>query len=122
MHFRIRKNVVQLIRTTYDASKKKGVNTTVGAVKLGNPELTPELQRDLTAEEIAEFESWVKTQHRATMLREELAAMSLAETISQAEKWFEREGDSADARTLSTEIIFQWQSLRRLFAKHGLLD
>jgi hypothetical protein len=53
MHFRVRKNVIQLIRVTYDAGKKKGVNTVVGSVRLNRPELSAELQLALTPAEVA---------------------------------------------------------------------
>jgi hypothetical protein len=122
MHFRIRKNIIQLIRATYDASKKKGVNTIVGTVKLASPELSDELRQKLTLEEINALEVWINTQHRADMLREELAAMTLVETMSLAEKWFEREGNSNSAQTMARDILFQWQAMRRLFNKNELLD
>ena len=92
MHFRVRKNVIQLIRTNYDETKKKGVNTIIGVVKLAKPELSTELRQVLTSEEVAAFEAWINTKHRTNVLREELAALTLAETLNLAEKWFEREG------------------------------
>lgn len=122
MHFRIRKNIIQLIRTSYDANKKRGVNTIVGTVKLANPELSDELHRELTPEEIKAFEAWVNTQHRIGMLREEVAAMTLVETMSLAEKWFEREGNSIAAQALARDIHFHWQAMRKLFVKNDLLD
>lgn len=122
MHFRVRKNVIQLIRTTYDEARKKGNNAIIGTVKLAQPELTAELRAALTADEIAAFESWVKTQRRGDALREELAALTAADTMAQAEKWFEREGDSVAARSAARDILIHWQSLRRLFTKNGLLD
>jgi len=122
MHFRVRKNVIQLIRTTYDGSKKRGNNAIIGTVKLVSPELSDELRGALTAAEITDFETWLKTHRRSDALREELAALTAAETMAQAEKWFEREGDSVAARNAARDIIFHWQSLRRLFSKNGLLD
>ncbi|MGZ8136390.1 MAG: hypothetical protein ACXW1W_04715 [Methylococcaceae bacterium] len=122
MHFRVRKNVIQLIRTVYDDSKKKGVNTIIGTVRLSNPELSDELRLKLSQEEIIAFETWVKTQHRTEALRTELAALTLAESMSQAAKWFEREGDSVAAQEAAKEIVFHWHSMRRLFVKMGLLD
>jgi len=122
MHFRVRKNVVQLIRTTYDVERKRGVNTIVGTVSVTNPELTRELSEALTEEEAIEFQSWVATRHRANELREELAALTLADAMGQAKRWFERENGSVAARAAATEVIFQWQGLRRLLAKQGLLD
>ena len=122
MHFRVRKNVVQLIRTTYDKSRKKGNNAIIGTVRLAKPELSAELRRELKAEEIAAFDAWVKTQRHTDALREELAALTLAETVARAERWFEREGDSVAARAAVAEVVLQWQTLRRLLARKGLLD
>jgi hypothetical protein len=122
MHFRVRKNIIQLIRVAYDPSKKKGVNTVVGSVRLGKPDLPAELQLVLTPAEVAEFNAWLNTRHRADILRDELAALTLAETLAHAERWFEREGDSNVARTVATDIFAQWQSLRRQMTKSGLLS
>jgi hypothetical protein len=121
MHFRVRKNVIQLIRIAYDADKKKGVNTVVGSVKLARPELTDELRRSLSPEEVAEFEAWVGTHHRAETLRDELAALTLADTMTRAERWFRRKGGSHAAQATAAEVVGQWQSLRRTLVKNGLL-
>lgn len=122
MHFRIRKNVIQLIRTTYDNSKKKGNNAIVGTVILSAPELTDELALKMTDAEISAFQTWLQTHHRTVMLREEMAALTLAETMDLAEKWFERENDSSVAQSVAQDIIFRWQSLRKMFVKKGLLE
>lgn len=122
MHFRIRKNVIQLIRVSYDQNEKKGKNTVVGTVRLANPELTDEMRRDLTSDEVAAFELWLQTQHHTTALREELAALSLGETMEHAGNWFRQQGNSTAARAAVAEIYPQWQALRRIFQKNGLLD
>ncbi|MDO9106917.1 MAG: hypothetical protein Q7U57_18395 [Methylovulum sp.] len=122
MHFRIRKNVIQVIRTTYDENKKKGVNSIIGTVLLSKPELSDELRVRLTAEEIFAFDTWVNTQHRTSMLREEIAALTLAETMVLAEKWFERSNDAGATQMVVRDILFHWQSLRKMLAKKGLLE
>lgn len=122
MHFRVRKNVIQLVRSTYDASLKRGVATVVGTVGLHRPALSDELRAALTAEEAAEFELWLQTQRRADALREELAALSLSQSMLQASKWFAQAGGTPTARTMAAEIVFQWQSLRRELVAQGLLD
>lgn len=122
MHFRVRKNVIQLIRIAYDGSKKKGVTSVVGTVRLNNPELSPELRQLLTSEEVASFEQWVSAQHRAEMLREELAALTLAENMAKAQQWFEREQADSALQASAAEIVSQWQALRRVFVKKGFLD
>jgi len=122
MHFRIRKNVIQLIRTTYNDSKKRGINSIIGTILLSKPDLSEELRMQLTAEEISAFETWIDTQHRTNMLREEIAALTLAETMALAEKWFERDSDSRTTHAVVRDIVFHWQSLRRVLAKKGLLE
>lgn len=122
MHFRLRKNVIQLIRTTYNESKKKGDNVIVGTVKLSKPQLSDELQAKLSSEEINAFETWLTTQHRTEMLRAELAALTLAETMHIAQIWFEREGQSIAAQNAAADIMNVWQSLRRALTKQALLD
>jgi hypothetical protein len=122
MHFRLRKNVIQLIRITYDDTKKKGNNTIVGTVKLSNPVVSDELRSKLTVEELNTFEAWLNTQHRTDMLREEIAALTLAETMVLTEKWLERETDSGRVQAVAHDIVFQWQNIRRLLIKKGLLE
>ncbi len=122
MHFRLRKNVIQLIRITYDDAKKKGNNTIIGTVKLSNPVLPDELRLKLTTEEIKAFDIWLNTQHRTERLREEIAALTLAESMVLAEKWFEREGDSKGAQMVANDIVPQWHNIRRLLVKKGLLE
>jgi len=122
MHFRIRKNVIQLIRTSYDESKKKGVSIILGTVALSKPELSNDLALKMTDTEISAFKAWLETQHRSVMLREEMAAITLAETMDLAERWFDRENQSTIAQLTAQDIMSRWQSLRKMFAKKGLLD
>lgn len=122
MHFRVRKNVIQLIRTKYDDGKKRGVNTIIGTVNLAKPELSDDLRQKLTADEVAAYDTWIIARHRVDMLREEMAALTLAETINLAEKWFEREGNSSAAKTVASDIVFHWQSMRKILLKSELLD
>lgn len=122
MHFRLRKNVIQLIRIDYDGAKKKGVNTVVGTVQLADPVIPEALRVKLTVDELAAFEAWVNTQHRANCLREEMAALTLAETMALAEKWFAKAGNSNAAQFVAQDIMSQWHSLRRQLTKNNLLD
>lgn len=122
MHFRIRKNVIQLIRTTYDGTKKKGTNIIIGSVSLSKPEISQELSSKLTEAEMSDFQIWLDSQHKTKMLREEIAALSLADTLALAEKWFEREDPNTSLQLAAQDATLQWQSLRKVFAKKGLLD
>ena len=122
MHFRARKNVVQLVRMTYQTDLKRGKYQVVGSVRLANLVLSDELTAALTEEEVSEFNSWVATKHHIDQLQEELAALTLAEQIQKAQTWFERQANSETARMVTGDLLTCWQSLRRVIAKNGLLD
>ncbi len=121
MHFRLRRNVVQLVRTSYDPATKKPKAVVVGRMSLRDPELSPELKRQLTETEIAEAEAWIKVQHRMNSLKEEFAALTLPESISLASRWFSRNADSLAASTVVPQLLPELQSLRMMLRKKGLL-
>lgn len=122
MHFRVRKHVIQLVRTTYEASRKKGVFTIVGTVSRVQPDLSDELKEQMTHEEVIEFNEWLSTQHRKAELQEELAALNLAVSMDEARKWFEKKGETNHARQEAMNIVNKWQVLRKVFSKYKLLD
>jgi hypothetical protein len=122
MHFRVRKNVIQFVRTNYDQATKKPKAVVVGRVALTEPVISDDLRAALTAEEIVEAENWIKRQHRLTSLREELAALTLAENLSMANRWFARQGESEAASLAMAKLLPELQSLRRTLRNINLID
>ena len=121
MHFRLRKNVVQLIRTSYDPGTKKPKTAVVGRMPLNQPMLSPELKSELTEAEIAEAEEWIDGQYRLNSLKEELAALTLPESISAAHRWFSRNADNPAAAAIIPQLLPALQGLRRTLRRKGLL-
>lgn len=121
MHFRLRRNVVQLVRTSYNRVTKKPKTVVVGRMSLRDPELSPELKSQLSEAEIAETEAWIEVQHRMNSLKEEFAALTLPESISLARQWFSRNADSLAASTVIPQLLPELQSLRKMLRKKGLL-
>jgi hypothetical protein len=113
VHFRIRKNVVQCVRTTYDGQRKKPHAEVVGSIPLGRPVITPELREKLSEHELLQAMNWVEREQRTTLLREELAARTLAETLQAANRWFARQDDLADYEWISGSILPELQALRK---------
>ena len=64
MHFRLRKNVVQLVRTLYNPDTKKPRAVVVGSMLLKQPSVSAELRSKLTEDEVAEAEEWIEGQFR----------------------------------------------------------
>ncbi len=121
MHFRLRKNVVQLIRTSYDPDRKKPKTAIVGRMPLSQPKLSPELKNKLTEAEITEAEEWIDGQYRMNSLKEELAARTLPESISAAHRWFSRNEDNPAAAAIIPQLLPAIQALRKILRKQGLL-
>lgn len=122
MHFRIRRHVVQLVRMTYDPAIKRGRAEVVGTVKLVNPVLSDLLCDKLTSDEIAEFKAWQDTHHRTLQIKQELAALTLAEQIEQAQQWFEQQQNYERAQLVADGLLRSWMPLRRLLKQRGLLE
>jgi hypothetical protein len=122
MHFRTRRNVVQLVRTTYDQVGKKPKATVVGRLRLDQPELTPELRAALNAQELSETQAWLEGNYRTQMLREELAALTLPETLAMANSWFARNRQSPAAAAAASTLLPNLQALRRTLKSGGFLD
>ena len=121
MHFRIRKNVVQLVRTTYNPLTKKPRTKIVGRMQLKQPRLSKELKSKLTEDEIAEAEEWINGQFRVNSLKEELAALTLSESILAANRWFSRNADNPAAMEIALQLLPAFKDLRKVLRGKGLL-
>lgn len=121
MHFRDRGQTVQLIRTSYDASSKKGKNEIVGRLVKANPQISPSLESALTAEERTELTAWLAGSATLQRLKRELAVRTLPEQLSLAKEWFTDKKDD-DARLLAATLVPMWVKLRVVLKRNGLLE
>ena len=121
MHFRLRKNVVQLVRTSYNPDTKKPKTMVVGSMKLKQPKLSAELKSKLTEEEIVEAREWINGQFHVNSLKEELAALTLPESISAANRWFSRNTDNPAATAIALQLLPAFKNLRKILRGKGLL-
>ena len=121
MHFRLRKNVVQLVRTSYDSDKKRPRTTVVGRMPLKQPKLSPELKSKLTEDEIAETKEWIEGQFRMNSLRDELAARTLPESIAAAHRWLSNNADNPAAAAIVPQLLPALQAMRKMLRRKGLL-
>jgi hypothetical protein len=121
MHFRLRKNVVQLVRTSYDPDTKRPKTAVVGRMPLKKPKLSPDLKSKLTEDEIAETKEWIEGQFRMNSLRDELAARTLPESIGAAHRWLANNADDPAAAAIMPQLLPALQALRRMLRRKGLL-
>jgi len=121
MHFRERDQIVQIIRTKYDAELKRGKNEIVGRLAKANPKITGELEATLTKEERKEVETWIEGYAKVLQLKRELAVRTLGEQLTLAEEWFtDQKGD--DARFLAASLVPAWLRLRAALKKNDLVE
>ncbi len=113
MHFRIRKNVVQLIRTEYNLETQKPKAAVIGKMPLSNPVITQELAGLLSTDELNEAKAWINHNNRIMLLREEMAALTLAETLSLANRWFKRQGESEAAIAVAADLGHELNAIRK---------
>jgi hypothetical protein len=121
MHFRERNQVVQLIRTKYDAATKKAKNEIVGRLSKVNPKLTEEVTAALSKEERKEVAAWIDGHATIGRLKRELAVRTLAEQLTLAQEWF-AEQKTDEARFLAASLIPAWARLRGTLRKNGFLE
>ena len=121
MHFRLRKNVVQLVRTMYNPDPQQPTAEVVGRMPLKQPKLSPELKSKLTEDEIAEVGEWIEGQFRVNSLKEELAALTLSESITAANRWVPRNADKPAATAIALQILPEFKTLRKMLRGKGLL-
>ena len=121
MHFRERNQVVQIIRTKYDAAEKKGKNEIVGRLQKANPKLTDELTAALTKEERKEVAAWIEGYATVGRLKREVAARTLHEQLAMAQEWFSDQ-KSEEARLLAASLMPAWARLRATMRQNGLIE
>jgi hypothetical protein len=122
MHFRIRNNVVQVIRTTYDSTTKKARTEIVGRLQRADLEPGHDLLEACTSAEVEEVKRWIDSHMKAHAVAAEHAARTLADQTAKAAAWFASTDDLESARVLAAEVQQQWVKLRNQFRRSGLLD
>jgi hypothetical protein len=121
MHFRERGQVVQIIRTVYDAETKKGKSQIVGKLLKAKPQLSDELKTALSAEERREVAVWLKGHATVERLKKELAVRTLPEQMTLAGDWF-GEQKSEDAQIMAAALVPAWTRLRVILKRAGLVE
>jgi hypothetical protein len=122
MHFRYRKNIVQVVRTTYDPATKKPRSEIVGRFSRSDEKPAPEALAECTPAEVEEVHRWIAGNMKANSVGIEHAARSLSGQIAKAAEWFETTDDMDSARLLAMEVLQPWARLRSQFRRRGLLD
>lgn len=111
MHFRIRGNNVQVVKTeTNAAGKKKSVP--VGSFRKNDLEIPDSLKEKLSAAEIKEVKAWVTHSSGVEDMKAKMAAFTLAEQIDLAVTWLNK-ADKAEATFVVDSVLESMRKLRK---------
>jgi len=83
MHFRARNNVVQLIRTTYDADKKRARSEVIGNVARSKLTLADDVAAKMTPEEKQQFETFALNYRNAKTLQGKAHAFQISDIMQE---------------------------------------
>ncbi|MFW5329387.1 hypothetical protein [Hydrogenophaga sp. ZJX-1] len=117
MHFRIRNRVIQVIRTTYDATTKKPKAQVLGTVNKLQPEISDELRLTCKPQELAELKAYIKNQQLLARLDLEMAARSLVTQMQKTAEWLDTASVTTENEVLATEINGQLPMLRKKLSR-----
>ncbi|MCA1908105.1 MAG: hypothetical protein LDL39_07075 [Magnetospirillum sp.] len=119
MQFRERAKVIQLIRTIYDPSIKRGRAEVVGKLDKDQPLVDDALRRVCSPAELAEVEAYlVQRQQALTQESMAQAVRDLPAMMRMAEQYFRRADDPL-AGVQAAEIFAAWEDLKKALHKGG---
>lgn len=111
MHFRIRGNNVQVVKTETDSSGKKK-SVPVGSFRKVDSDVPDSLKEKLSASEIAEVKAWLSHSSSVEDMKAKMAAFTLAEQIDLAVTWLNK-ADKAEATFVVDGVLESMRKLRK---------
>ena len=115
MHFRIRGNNVQVVKTEADETGKKR-SVAVGSFKRQSSEIPSELSEKLSKDEISEVLNWMEFNAHANSLKAKAAAFGLPEQIALAAEWL-NSVDKEEATFVVDSVLESLRLLRKALAE-----
>ena len=115
MHFRIRGNNVQLVKSVPDPATGKAVSKPVGSINLANGSLNSAAKEALSPEEVAGVETWLAKKQDIDRRKRQIEAEMLPTTIGDMIQWT-REATPTAVAELAEEILFGLKDLQSAIA------
>lgn len=122
MQIRNQHGKIQLIRTKYDPTIKRGRSILLGTLSTYALEIPIEINKKLTDAERAQLQPIIdKNMSTFRRYREENAGRNLPETIRHATKWYIANGkNEVNLSELAEETRLEFSKLRAVMAKAGV--
>jgi hypothetical protein len=112
MHFRLRGNNVQIVKTLPEEGTGRAKSQPIGSVSLATGEINEKAAAALTPEETQEVKAWVARHQAIQAQKREIEYRTLAETLTRMAGWV-RDADRAVLEEHAEEVIQALRVLRR---------
>jgi len=112
VHFRIRGNNVQLIRTVTDPTTNKARLANVGFASLISGELNARARENLSPDELAVVSTWIERRREIKDKELALTALTLPETIDEVIGWVQR-AEKGEVEAIAEHLASAMRDLRR---------
>ena len=120
MHFRVRGNNVQIVKTDVDKKTLQSKSVPAGSANIKTGVLSDELLSKLTEKEVQEVRRWIEARQRINALRQEVEAHQLPARIEEATAWLAG-AEPAKVADIAQEIERAVGKLRRTMMRGGLI-
>ena len=120
MHFRLRGNHVQFVKSVLDEQSGQAKPTLVGSANLVTGQLNEMAEATLSDEEKLEVAKWLEKRRDFERKKTEVEILGLPDTLALAAQQLP-EMEPEQARELVTELIAGLQNLRRVASRYRLL-
>jgi hypothetical protein len=112
MHFRIRGNNVQLVKTVADPSTGKTTSRPIGSANLTTGRISERAAQSLSGDDVTVVERWLSDRRELEAKRRHFAAQALPMTLADVVRWV-NEAESDDVKAIAEELQFAMADLRR---------
>ena len=115
MHYRVRGNNVQIVKTVIDGESGKAKSKPVGSLNLGNGQLSLLARQNLTQEDVASVEKWYEQRQDLERRKRKLEAERFQFTVGDLIQWV-KEASAEEVKAASSDFIFALNDLRTALA------
>lgn len=111
MHFRLRGNNVQIVKTVPGEAGKKVQSKPIGSANINTGEISERAKGSLTAAEVQEVATWIANHKASAGKRQELEYATLGDRVNEVAAWV-RNADPAMLATHSDDLLESIRGLR----------
>ena len=120
VYFRFRGNNIQVVKSKPEGSTGKAKSVPIGSINRATLAISDALRGNCSSTELKEIEAWVKRYQAVDDLKYKYAALTLAEQIAAAIRWFET-ATPVEAYQVVDDTLTATTALRKVLSKRGLL-